>query len=76
MADRREPQAREILRRIESEFAPHVLERIDRMITAELARTPDTERLVLELPDSHGAKIVIRGFPATVGQRLKRKLTG
>jgi len=74
MADRREPQARAILARLENDFAPHILERIDAMITAELAATPDTEDLVIELPDSHGAKIVIRGFPATLGQRLRQKL--
>lgn len=75
MTDRREPQAREILRRIENDFAPHVFERITEMLTAELARTPDTEAVSIELPDCHGAKLVIKGFPETLGQRLRKKLS-
>lgn len=75
MADRREPQVRAILARIENDFAPHVHARIVEAVEAELQRTPDTENLVVELPDSHGAKLFVRGFPETLGQRLRRGLS-
>ena len=74
MSDRREPVARALLARIECDFAPHIFERLTEQVTAELARTPDTESLVIELPASHGAKLRIRGFPPTIGQRVKRAL--
>jgi len=72
--DRREPVARRLLQRIENDFAPHVVERIDAMLTAELARTDDTHDLSLELPDSHGAKLFVRGFPPTLRQRVGKLL--
>lgn len=74
MSDRREPVARALLARIEGDFAPHIFERLTERVTAELARTPDTESLAIEIPASHGAKLRIRGFPPTLGQRVRRAL--
>lgn len=75
MADRREPQVREILRRIENDLAPHVLAALNERITAELAATPDTDDMVIELPLGEGAKATVKGFPATLGQKIKAKLS-
>lgn len=75
MADRREPQVREILRRIENALAPHVLAALNERITAELAATPDTADLLIELPLGEGARATVKGFPPTLGQRLREKLS-
>lgn len=77
MSDRREPQARAILRRLALELAPHELERLAEQITAELARTDDTETLAIALPPlGEGATATIWGAPATLAQRFVRKLHG
>lgn len=75
MSDRREPQVAAILRRIEHVFTPQVLERIGETLAAELARTDDTATVVVELPDTDGARVTIKGFAPTMRQRAARLLT-
>lgn len=72
MSDRREPVARRLLQRIEGDFAPHVVERINESVTLELARTDDTRDLSVELPGAHGTKLFVKGFPPTLWQRFLR----
>lgn len=74
LRDRREPEARALLRRIECDFAPHVVARIDTELTRALASTSDTDDVTIELPDGQGARLIVRGFPPTLRQRLARAL--
>lgn len=72
MKDRREPEARRLLRLIAGDFDPRVVDRLDAQLTAELARTDDTVPVTFVVPDTHGARLTVRGFPPTFRQRFLR----
>ena len=71
--DRRERQIPALLRQLENDCPPHVLQRVDEQLRAALAAQPDDTRdVTVSLPDLHHARVSIRGLPPTTPTLMQR----